>query len=131
MEFLGSNCTINMTVTSNIYACNTDNHRKSYCINMTQNGKLNFNSKGYFYATGMYVAKLKVNSVRDLNVIAGHFVQGGGTVVFNVNDKDNETYTSDGEPGTRNFVYMKDYNRTKAEPIYGPCFYYEKGIKNY
>lgn len=125
MEFLGSNCTINMTGSSKIYACNTGNNRKSYCINMTQKGKLNFNSQGYFYATGMYVAKLK----GDLNVGAGHFVQGGGTVVFNVNDNDNETYTSDGEPGTRNFVYMNNYNSTTTNSIYGPCFYYATGIK--
>lgn len=131
MEFLGSNCTINMTGTSKIYACNTENNRKSYCINMTQKGKLNFNSQGYFYATGMYVAKLKVNSVKnDLTVSAGHFVQGGGTVVFNVNGSDiDNKYTSDGEPGTRNFVYMDNYNSTKPKSIYGPCFYYATGIK--
>ena len=117
--------TINLIGNSTLCACNTT--EEVWCISIyTSAVTVNFNSTGYFYCTGSYVAYSKVYSA-TYNVTKGHFVSRNNKYMFYKSGAAVTSYASSTSAGNRNFYYMNAYN-SKTLVTIPNCYYYTKGV---
>ena len=118
--------TINLTGSTSLYTTNTSDTANVVWI-MTSGVKVTFNSTGYFYGTGSYVAATDEKYSATYTVTKGHFVSRNNKYMFYKSGAADTNYASSSSPGNRNFVYMDAYNSTVVKVIPN-CYYYTKGV---
>ena len=118
--------TINLTGSTSLYTTNTSDTANVVWI-ITSGVKVTFNSTGYFYGTGSYVAATDKNYSATYTVTKGHFVSRNNKYMFYKSGAADTNYASSSSPGNRNFVYMDAYNSTTTKVIPN-CYYYTKGV---
>ena len=117
---------VNIIGSTTLCACNV-NESGVPCISIDAYGAtINFNSTGYFYCTGSYVAYSKVYSA-TYNVTKGHFVSRNNKYMFYKSGAAVTSYASSTSAGNRNFYYMNAYN-SKTLVTIPNCYYYTKGV---
>ena len=117
---------INLTGSTSLYTTNTSDTANVIWI-VTSGVKVTFNSTGYFYGTGSYVAATDANYSATYTVTKGHFVSRNNKYMFYKSGAAVTSYASSSSPGNRNFVYMDAYNSTTTKVIPN-CYYYTKGV---
>ena len=101
--------TVNLTGSTRMYTTNTSN--TATCIYIQTKGTtINFNSTGYFYCTGSYVAETLESYSAIYNVTKGHFVSRNNKYMFKANGSALTNYASNSSAGSRVFYYMDSYN---------------------